>query len=146
MLCSMAFNQRFMSKCPENFENVLLISGSQDKISWWILIPAKALYGLAQDCRDFIANALELAQPCTKPWRWSSYWSSQAWLHSEVPAFPHAPHLLLHGSGYPCLVHPAVLDKRREIHLSQPRHETASWWRHNGPVTSQLTDPIKLPN
>ena len=35
-------------------------------------------------------------------------------------------------------------DKRRgsEIDLSQPRHETAFWWRHNGPVTSQLTDPI----
>ena len=39
-------------------------------------------------------------------------------------------------------------DKRRvsEIDLSQPRHETAFWWRHNRPVTSQLTDPITLPN
>ena len=47
-----------------------------------------------------------------------------------------------------CLVHPAVRDKRRvsEIDLSQPRHETAFWWRHNGPVTSQLTDPIKWRN
>ena len=38
--------------------------------------------------------------------------------------------------------------KRRvsEIDLSQPRHETAFWWRHNGPVTSQLPDPIKWPN
>ena len=47
-----------------------------------------------------------------------------------------------------CLVHPAVRDKRRvsEIDLSQPRHETAFWWRHNGPVTSQLIDPIKWPN
>ena len=47
-----------------------------------------------------------------------------------------------------CLVHPAVRDKRRvsEIDLSQPRHETACWWRHNGPVTSQLTDPIKWRN
>ena len=46
------------------------------------------------------------------------------------------------------LVHPGVRDKRRvsEIDLSQPRHETAFWWRHNGPVTSQLTDPIKWPN
>ena len=33
-----------------------------------------------------------------------------------------------------------------EIDLSQPRHETAFWWRHNGPVTSQLTDPIMWPN
>ena len=47
-----------------------------------------------------------------------------------------------------CLVHPGVRDKRRvsEIDLSQPRHETAFWWRHNRPVTSQLTDPITLPN
>ena len=47
-----------------------------------------------------------------------------------------------------CLVHPAVRDKRRvsEIDLSQPRHETAFWWHHNGPVTSQLTDPIKWRN
>ena len=46
------------------------------------------------------------------------------------------------------LVHPGVRDKRRvsEIDLSQPRHETAFWWRHNGPVTSQLTDPNKWPN
>ena len=44
-----------------------------------------------------------------------------------------------------CLVHPGVRDKRRvsEIDLSQPRHETAFWWRHNGPVTSQLTDPMR---
>ena len=37
-----------------------------------------------------------------------------------------------------CLVHPGIRDKRRvsEIDLSQPRHETAFWWRHNGPVTS----------
>ena len=43
------------------------------------------------------------------------------------------------------LVHPVVRDKRRvsETDLSQPRHETAFWWRHNGPVTSQLTDSIK---
>ena len=48
----------------------------------------------------------------------------------------------------PCLVHPGVRDKCRvsEIHLSQPRHETAFRWRHNGSVTSQLTDPIKWPN
>ena len=47
-----------------------------------------------------------------------------------------------------CLVHVGVRDKRRvsEIDLSQPRHDTAFWWRHNGPVTSQLTDPIKRPN
>ena len=47
-----------------------------------------------------------------------------------------------------CLVHPGVRDKRRvsEIDLFQPRHETAFWWRHNGPVTSQLTDLIKWPN
>ena len=44
-----------------------------------------------------------------------------------------------------CLVHPGVRDKRRvsKIDLSQPKHETAFWWRHNGPVTSQLTDPNK---
>ena len=47
-----------------------------------------------------------------------------------------------------CLVHPGVRDKRRvsEIDLSQPRHETVFWWRHNGPMTSQFTDPIKWPN
>ena len=47
-----------------------------------------------------------------------------------------------------CLVHPGVRDKRRvsEIDLFQPRHETAFWWRHNWPVTSQLTDRIKWPN
>ena len=47
-----------------------------------------------------------------------------------------------------CLAHPGVRDKRRvsEIDLSQPRHETAFWWRHNRPVTSQLTDLITLPN
>ena len=47
-----------------------------------------------------------------------------------------------------CLVHPGVRDKRwvSEIDLSQPRHETAFWWRHNGPVMSQITDPIKWPN
>ena len=33
-----------------------------------------------------------------------------------------------------------------EIDLFQPRHETAFWWRHKGPVTSQLTDPIMWPN
>ena len=33
-----------------------------------------------------------------------------------------------------------------EIDLSQPRHETAFWWRHNGPVQSQLTDPINWSN
>ena len=43
---------------------------------------------------------------------------------------------------------PGVRDKHRvsEIDLSQPRHETAFWWHHNGPVTSQSTDPIKWPN
>ena len=47
-----------------------------------------------------------------------------------------------------CLIHPGVRDKRRvsEIDLTQPRHETAFWWRHNEPVTSQLTDRIKWPN
>ena len=52
------------------------------------------------------------------------------------------------GHGITCLVHPGVRDKRRvsEIDLSQPRHETAFWWRHNGPVTSQLTDPNKWPS
>ena len=47
-----------------------------------------------------------------------------------------------------CLVQPSVRDKRRvaEIDLSQPRHETAFWWRHNWSMTSQLTDPIKWPN
>ena len=45
-------------------------------------------------------------------------------------------------------VHLGVRDKSwvSEIHLSQPRHETAFWWRHNGPMTSQLTVPIKWPN
>ena len=46
------------------------------------------------------------------------------------------------------LVPLGVRDKRRvsEIGLSQPRHETAFWWRHNGPVTSQSADLIKWPN
>ena len=52
--------------------------------------------------------------------------------------------------GMYCLVHQGtgVRDKSRvsEIDLSQPRHETAFWWRHNGPVTSQSTDPIKWCN
>ena len=50
--------------------------------------------------------------------------------------------------GSVCVVHPGVRDKRRvsEIDLSQPRHEKAFWWRHNEPVTSQLTDPIKWRN
>ena len=52
------------------------------------------------------------------------------------------------GLGSICLIHPGLRDKRRvsEVDLSQPRHETAFWWRHNVPVTSQLTDPIKWPN
>ena len=47
-----------------------------------------------------------------------------------------------------CLVHPGVRDKRRvsEIDFSQPKHDAAFWWRHNGPATSQLTDPIKWSN
>ena len=47
-----------------------------------------------------------------------------------------------------CLVHPGVRNKRQvsQIDSSQPRHETAFWWRHNGPVTSQLTDSIKWPD
>ena len=45
------------------------------------------------------------------------------------------------------LVHPGVRDKPWvfEIDLSQPRHEAAFCWRHNGPVTSQLTDPFTWP-
>ena len=44
-----------------------------------------------------------------------------------------------------CLVHPGVRYKWRwyEIDLSQPRHETALRWHHNGPVTSQSNDLIK---
>ena len=34
----------------------------------------------------------------------------------------------------------------RSIYPTQPRHEAVFWWRHNGPVTSQLTDRIKWPN
>ena len=36
-----------------------------------------------------------------------------------------------------CFVRPGVRDKHlvSEIDDSQPRHETAFWWRHNGPVT-----------
>ena len=47
-----------------------------------------------------------------------------------------------------CLVHPGVRDKCRasEIELSKPRKETAFWWRHNGPMTSQLTGSNKWPN
>ena len=61
------------------------------------------------------------------------------WVSTSIPPFT--------GQVFACLVHPGVRDKRRvsEIDLSQPRHETAFWWRHNGPVTSQLTDPIKWP-
>ena len=46
------------------------------------------------------------------------------------------------------LIHPGVQDKHRmsEIDLSQPRHETAFWWRHSRPVMSQLTDPFKWHN
>ena len=47
-----------------------------------------------------------------------------------------------------CFVHLGVRDKRQvsEIDLSPPRHVTALWWHHNRPVTSQLTNPFKLPN
>ena len=57
-------------------------------------------------------------------------------------------HCLELNAGVACLVHPGVREKRRvsEIDLSQPRHETTFWWRHNGPVTSQLTDSIQWPN
>ena len=50
--------------------------------------------------------------------------------------------------GFDCVVHPGVQNKSwvSEIDLSQPRHETAFWWRHKGPVMSQLTDPTKWPN
>ena len=56
--------------------------------------------------------------------------------------------ITLNMRGPSCLVHPCVRDKRRmsEIDLSQSRHGTAFWWRHNGPVTSQLTDQIKWPS
>ena len=33
-----------------------------------------------------------------------------------------------------------------EIDLSQHRHETAFWWRHNGPVMSKFAGPFKWPN
>ena len=33
-----------------------------------------------------------------------------------------------------------------EIDFSQPRYDTAFWWRHIEPVTSQLTNPEKWPN
>ena len=60
----------------------------------------------------------------------------------------HVRYQAKYGKRSVCLVHPSVRDKRRvsEIDLSQPRHETAFWWRHNGLVTSQLTDLIKWPN
>ena len=60
--------------------------------------------------------------------------SSTAWLENT--------------KGHSCLIHPGAREKHRvsEIDLSHPRHETAFWWRHNRPVTSQLTDPIKWPN
>ena len=43
------------------------------------------------------------------------------------------------------LVHAGVRDKCRvsEIDISQPNHGTDFLWRHNGPVTSELTYPIK---
>ena len=57
-------------------------------------------------------------------------------------------YLTLNVWGPSCLVYPGVRDKRRvsEIDLSQPSHETAFWWRHNGPVTSQLNDQINWRN
>ena len=67
-----------------------------------------------------------------------------------VPYFRMSGHLAPQQTrcGLHCLVHPGVWDKRRvsEVDLSQPRLETTFWWRHNGPVTSQLTDPFKWPN
>ena len=36
--------------------------------------------GLAQDCSNSIASALELLQPCTKPSRSSRYNSARKWL------------------------------------------------------------------
>ena len=32
--------------------------------------------------------------------------------------------------------------RRSENDLSQPRHETSFWWRHNRPIASQSTDPL----
>ena len=62
-------------------------------------------------------------------------------------------HYTLYGESIPvesrlewvCLVHAGVRDKRRgyDIDLTHPRHETAFWWRHNEPVTSQSTDLFK---
>ena len=58
-----------------------------------------------------------------------------------------AMNIVMKLSAWPPLSH-IWRDKRRvsEIDLSQPKHETAFWWRHNRPVTPQLTDPIALPN
>ena len=76
-------------------------------------------------------------------------------IHATVPIILNMsqffPQCIMRGSPFPGSLlscNPGVRDKRRvsQIDLSQPRHETAFWWCHNGPVTSQLTDPIKWPN
>ena len=74
------------------------------------------------------------------------YVHSLSFLNIDMAHVVEIHHRERHGSV--CLVHPCVRDKRRvsEIDLSQPRHETAFWWRHNRPVTSQSTDPFTLPN
>ena len=78
-------------------------------------------------------------------WRaWRSSWCKICWICLDL--YNHNNRRL--SARLQCLVQPGVRDKRRvsEIDLSQPRHETAFWWLHNGPVTSQLNDPIKWRN
>ena len=73
---------------------------------------------------------------------WGFVWFLNSEMGQVVDIIPHGR------QGPVCLIHPGVRDKCRvsEIDLSQSRHETAFWWRHNEPVTSQWTDRIKWPN
>ena len=86
---------------------------------------------------------------------WCQWTSSILPVRHVFRALSQYKNVVLPGMGIPmlkirpsCLIHPGVRDKRwvSEIDLSQPRHETAFWWRHNKSVTSQLTDRIKWPN
>ena len=102
-------------------------------------------------CYYDVANIFQnTVRCCYNMVQWYCIEDNSDWSKACIRVNTHNRHPIArtYGQAMGCLVHPGVRDKRRvsEIDLSQPRHETAFWWCHNGPVTSQLTDPIKWPN
>ena len=71
---------------------------------------------------------------CMEEKWWNSCLRTSLWISEDINVMNnwHRERVLCQG----CL----------EIDLSQPRHDTAFWCHHNGPVTSQLTNSIKWPN